>query len=90
MKYLVQVEDIEVRVAKVSQGRLIDLDIERDNRLLGNIYKGRIANVLPGMDAAFIDLGTDAQRIDLRRRSACQRRIRIACTRRIYRSASQS
>jgi ribonuclease G len=57
MKYLVQVEDIEVRVAKVSQGRLIDLDIERDNRLLGNIYKGRIANVLPGMDAAFIDLG---------------------------------
>ncbi|HEX8237972.1 MAG TPA: Rne/Rng family ribonuclease, partial [Abditibacteriaceae bacterium] len=57
MKYLVQVEDIEVRVAKVADGRLIDLDIERDNRLLGNIYKGRIANVLPGMDAAFIDLG---------------------------------
>jgi ribonuclease G len=57
MRYLVQVEDIEVRVAKVLNGRLIDLDIERDNRLLGNIYKGRIANVLPGMDAAFIDLG---------------------------------
>lgn len=57
MRYLVQVEDIEVAVAKVAQGRLVDLDIERDNRLLGNIYKGRIANVLPGMDAAFIDLG---------------------------------
>jgi ribonuclease G len=57
MKYLVQVEDIEVAVAKVADGRLVDLDIERDNRLLGNIYKGRIANVLPGMDAAFIDLG---------------------------------
>jgi ribonuclease G len=57
MKYLVQIEDIEVTVAKLSNGRLVDLDIERDNRLLGNIFQGRIANVLPGMDAAFIDLG---------------------------------
>jgi ribonuclease G len=57
MRYLVQVEDIEVTVAKVVDARLVDLDIERDNRLLGNIYRGRIANVLPGMDAAFIDVG---------------------------------
>lgn len=55
--FLINVEHPEIRVAEVREGRLHDLDIERDGRLLGDIYKGKIANILPGMDAAFVDVG---------------------------------
>jgi ribonuclease G len=55
----IEVEHSEIRAATVADGRLFDFDIERDNRFLGNIYKGRIVNVLPGMDAAFIDIGQE-------------------------------
>lgn len=55
--FLVNVEPPEIRVAEVRDGRLFDLDIERDARMLGNIYKGRALNILPGMDAAFLDIG---------------------------------
>ena len=55
--FLVNVEPPEIRVAEVRDGRLFDLDIERGGRLLGNIYKGRVENIVPGMDAAFVDIG---------------------------------
>ena len=55
--FLVQVEPPEIRVAEVRGGRLFDLDIERGGRLLGNIYKGRVENIVSGMDAAFVDIG---------------------------------
>lgn len=55
--FLVNVEPPEIRVAEMRAGRLFDLDIERDARMLGNIYKGRVENILPGMDAAFLDIG---------------------------------
>ena len=55
--FLVNVEPPEIRVAEVRDGRLFDLDIERGQRLLGNIYKGRVENIVPGMDAAFVDIG---------------------------------
>ena len=55
--FLVNVEAPETRVAEVRDGRLFDLDIERDARLLGSIYKGRVENIVPGMDAAFVDIG---------------------------------
>ena len=55
--FVVNVESPEIRVAEVRDGRLFDLDIERDARMLGNIYKGRVENIVPGMDAAFIDIG---------------------------------
>lgn len=55
--FLVNVEAPEIRVAEVRDGRLFDLDIERDARLLGSIYKGRVENIVPGMDAAFVDIG---------------------------------
>lgn len=50
----------ETRVAVVDDGFLIKLDIERPilAPLVGNIYKGRIQNVLPGMSAAFVDIGS--------------------------------
>ncbi len=56
-QFLVNVEPPEIRVAEVRDGQLFDLDIERDARMLGNIYKGRVENILPGMDAAFLDIG---------------------------------
>ena len=55
--FLVNVEPPEIRVAEVRDGRLFDLDIERGGRLLGNIYKGRVENIVTGMDAAFVDIG---------------------------------
>ncbi len=55
--FLVNVEAPEIRVAEVRDGRLFDLDIERDTRLLGSIFKGRVENIVPGMDAAFVDIG---------------------------------
>ena len=56
--FLVNVEPPEIRVAEVRAGRLFDLDIERGGRLLGNIYRGRVENIVTGMDAAFVDIGS--------------------------------
>jgi len=49
----------ETRVAVVENGVLQEIIIERSNRrsLVGNIYKGKVCRVLPGMQAAFIDIG---------------------------------
>ncbi|RMF97108.1 MAG: ribonuclease G [Gammaproteobacteria bacterium] len=51
----------EVRAAVVENGVLQELLIERASRrgLAGNIYKGRVSRVLPGMQAAFIDIGLE-------------------------------
>ena len=56
---LVNVESPEVRVAEVRGGRLWGLDVDRGGRLLGDVFKGRVSNVVPGMDAAFVDIGLD-------------------------------
>ncbi|MES4792945.1 MAG: ribonuclease G, partial [Chloroflexota bacterium] len=40
-------------------GKLVELHLEREKRVVGNIYKGRVENVLPGMDAAFISIGLE-------------------------------
>ncbi len=49
----------QTRVALMENRELVELYIERDNnkRTVGNIYKGRVVNVLPGMQAAFVDIG---------------------------------
>jgi ribonuclease G len=49
----------ETRVARLENGELTEFLVERENvkSLLGGIYKGRISRVLPGMQAAFVDLG---------------------------------
>lgn len=49
----------ETRVALVEGGVLQEVWLERasQQRYLGNIYKGRVSRVLPGMQAAFIDIG---------------------------------
>ena len=49
------------RIALLDGGKLIELHIERPDhqRMVGNIYKGKIQNVIPGMQAAFIDIGQE-------------------------------
>ena len=56
---LINVTPQETRVAVVENGMLQEAHIERTQKrgLVGNIFKGRVARVLPGMQAAFIDIG---------------------------------
>lgn len=58
---LVNVTPMETRVALVENGVLQEISIERNRRkgLVGNIYKGRVSRVLPGMEAAFVDIGLE-------------------------------
>ena len=51
----------ETRVALVENGVVVELHIERKTgqELMGNIYRGRVVRVLPGMQAAFVDIGLD-------------------------------
>lgn len=58
---LVNVNRMETRAAVLEEGRLVELRVERESnqRVAGNIYKGRVMNVLPGMQAAFIDIGLE-------------------------------
>jgi ribonuclease G len=51
----------EARAAVVEEGMLQELFLERPSRrgLISNIYKGRVSRVLPGMQAAFIDIGLE-------------------------------
>ena len=61
VEILVNVTPRESRAAVVDQGVVQELYIERANRrgLAGNIYKGRASRVLPGMQAAFIEIGLE-------------------------------
>jgi ribonuclease G len=56
---LINLTPQETRVAVVENGLLQELFIERALRrgLVGNIYKGKVLRVLPGMEAAFVDIG---------------------------------
>lgn len=56
---LVNVTPQETRVAVIENGVLQEVYIERTgNRgLVGNLYKGKVARILPGMQAAFVDIG---------------------------------
>ena len=58
---LINVTPRETRVAVVENGVLQEVYIERASRrgLVGNIYKGRVRRVLPGMQAAFVDIGLE-------------------------------
>ena len=51
----------ETRVALLEDGVLAEFYVERgsDTSIMGNIYKGRINRVLPGMQAAFVDIGLE-------------------------------
>ncbi len=58
---LINVTPRETRVALVENGMLQELHIERASRrgVVGNVYKGRVQRVMPGMQAAFVEIGLD-------------------------------
>ncbi len=58
---LVSVEVGEQRVAVLEDGKPSEVYLERPGRrsIAGNVYKGVVDNVLPGMEASFVDIGLD-------------------------------
>jgi ribonuclease G len=58
---LLNVTPQETRVAIVENGALQEVCIERERSrgIVGNIYKGKVNRVLPGMEAAFVDIGLE-------------------------------
>ena len=58
---LINVMPSETRVALIEDGTLQEVHIERMGKrdLVGNIYKGKVSRVLPGMQAAFVDIGLE-------------------------------
>ena len=58
---LVDANAFNIRVAVVEDGTPVELYVEQEGseRLVGNIYLGKVQNVLPGMQAAFVDIGLE-------------------------------
>ena len=58
---VVNAAEYETRVALLENSTIVELFIERGNEsnIAGSIYKGRIQRVLPGMQAAFVDIGLE-------------------------------
>ncbi len=56
---IINVSPLETRIARLEEERLVELIIERQENpsIVGNIYKGVVDSVVPGMQAAFIDIG---------------------------------
>src|SRR5678815_4712468 len=51
----------ESRIAVLDEGQVVELWVERirHRTIVGNIYKGRVTKVLPGMQSAFVELGLE-------------------------------
>ena len=58
---IVDVAEDEVRIALVEDGHLVELFIERieEKSLVGNIYQGKVVNILKGLRSSFLDLGLE-------------------------------
>ncbi len=58
---LINACNLEVRVAAVEDNSLAEFYLERNQQrsIVGNIYKGKVTRVLPGMQAAFVDIGLE-------------------------------
>jgi ribonuclease G len=58
---IVSRDDHETRIAFLEEGRLSEYYYERQQEvsIVGNIYKGRVTTVLPGLQAAFVDIGQE-------------------------------
>ena len=53
---IVNVSNRETRIALLEDGKLMEFRVEREERVVGSIFKGIVQNVLPGMEAAFVDI----------------------------------
>lgn len=49
----------ETRVALIDSGKIVEYQMERESKVTGSIYKCKVSNILPGMDAAFVDIGLE-------------------------------
>jgi ribonuclease G len=58
---LVETDPHQTRIAVLEEDRLTEIFVERHRHrgLVGNVYKGRVTRVLPGMQAAFVDIGLE-------------------------------
>jgi len=54
---LISSDPWENRVAIREDGQLAEIYFEREEKVIGSIYKGKVMNVLPGMGASFVDIG---------------------------------
>jgi ribonuclease G len=61
MKMLIESDPHQTRIAVLEDDRLTEIFVERHRHrgLVGNVYKGRVTRVLPGMQAAFVDVGLE-------------------------------
>ncbi|QQY80430.1 RNAse G [Keratinibaculum paraultunense] len=60
MNYIfIDSKGLEEKVGIIEEGRLVEyyIDKKKNEKCVGNIYRGRVINVLPGMEAAFVDIG---------------------------------
>lgn len=55
----ISIDELENRIAVLENGTLVEIYVAREERQIGSIYKGKVANVLPGMQAAFVDIGLE-------------------------------
>ena len=60
-RIIIGVAQDETRMGIINDGKLVEYLVERaeENHLVGNIYKGRVCNVVKGIQAAFIDIGLE-------------------------------
>ena len=60
-KMLVETDPHQTRIAVLEDDRLTEIFVERHRHrgMVGNVYKGRVTRVLPGMQAAFVDVGLE-------------------------------
>jgi ribonuclease G len=60
-RLLIQSDPYQIRAAVFEEGRLAEIYLERrgSRGVVGNVYKGRVSRALPGMQAAFVDVGLE-------------------------------
>lgn len=60
-RIIINVNNFQKRAAIIEEGRVVEVLTEREDEsnIIKNIYKGRVANVLPGMESAFVDIGLE-------------------------------
>jgi len=58
---LINATPYEIRIALVEHGNLVEFYLEHptEKGLIGNVYRGKVVRVLPGMQAAFVDIGLE-------------------------------
>jgi ribonuclease G len=59
VEFIVNCSNRETRIAQLENGEMMEYRVEREERVVGSIFKGIVQNVLPGMDAAFVDIGLE-------------------------------